>query len=104
MRVRADPIVMRGDERGMVKPVRSVIEQVDAAVKGGMVGHLKGDIRVAVVDTSLTRGPGDDWEQHDLVAVDEPGLQQCGTGSDSRSCLEGGRGHRPPPRVPTLLV
>src|SRR5215211_8827522 len=63
----------RGAERRVLEHAGLVLDQLDAAVEGPMLGHLEGDVRVAVVDAFCTRSPGDHREHPDPEAVDESG-------------------------------
>src|SRR3954463_6934215 len=66
----------RGAERRVLEHAWLVLDQLDAAVESPVLDHLEGDVRVAVVDAFLTRGPGNHREHPDPEAVDEAGFQQ----------------------------
>src|SRR4051812_50158494 len=66
----------RGAKRRVLEHAWLVLDQLDAAVEGPVLDHLEGDVRVAVVDAFLARGPGDHREHPDPEAVDEAGFQQ----------------------------
>src|SRR6187431_384596 len=64
---------LRDDERRVLKHAGLVLDQLNAAVEGAVLDHLEGNVRIAVVDAFLARGPGDHREHHDPEAVDESG-------------------------------
>src|SRR5687768_10696461 len=66
----------RGAERRVFEHAWLVLDQLDAAVESPVLDHLEGDVRVAVVDAFIARGPGDHREDPDPEAVDESCLEQ----------------------------
>src|SRR5690606_27491027 len=75
---RAAPVPRRSGrgERRAVEHPRAVLDELDAAVEGGVVGHLERDVRVAVVDPLLAGGAGDDREHHHPEPVDHPAHEE----------------------------
>src|SRR5947209_15523245 len=66
----------RSGERWVREDTGPVLDHLDAAVEGAVVGHLESDVRIAVVDALCSGGAGDHREDSDPEAIDESSAKQ----------------------------